>query len=169
MWTETQDAVLRELHGAGKSAAEIAAIIGGMTRNAVLGRAHRLKLPTHRAAPSKAQAKRQAKKRRNSPERFEQGKKAKRPVFNIRRPAEDILPPTVVPEPPPPPVPMANIGIMDLTSGMCRWPLGDGPYRFCGHRKWGDKVYCEYHSRIAYRPPERREQRKNERFAARTP
>ncbi|HOO50302.1 MAG TPA: GcrA family cell cycle regulator, partial [Alphaproteobacteria bacterium] len=43
-WTDERVAILKRLWGEGKTAAEIAKLIGGVTRNAVIGKAHRLKL-----------------------------------------------------------------------------------------------------------------------------
>ena len=168
LWTDEQDAVLRELHGKGKSSAEIAAVIGGVTRNAVLGRAHRLKLPPHRHAPSRGQA--SERRRRRSREKFERGKKAKKPVFKAKESPEATPAPTVVLEPSPSQrrVYVGDTDFMSLERDQCRWPLGDRPFRFCGQRKWGDKAYCAHHCRIAYQPPQKREARAHERLASRT-
>ena len=44
MWTEEKVKILRDLWGKGKTASQIAEIIGGISRNAVIGKAHRLNL-----------------------------------------------------------------------------------------------------------------------------
>ena len=43
-WTDGKVAILKELWGKGKTASQIAEVIGGMSRNAVIGKAHRLNL-----------------------------------------------------------------------------------------------------------------------------
>ena len=43
-WTEEKVSLLKKLWGSGKTASQIAEIIGGISRNAVIGKAHRLNL-----------------------------------------------------------------------------------------------------------------------------
>ena len=49
-WTDERVSLLKKLWGEGKTAAEIASTLGGVTRNAVIGKAHRLKL-SNRMSP----------------------------------------------------------------------------------------------------------------------
>ncbi len=54
-----------------------------------------------------------------------------------------------------------GLSVVDLNDHTCRWPLGDGPYTFCGAptalSPFGWKVYCTEHNAIAYRPFERKD------------
>jgi GcrA cell cycle regulator len=104
--------------------------------------------------------------KRNTAAKFEKGTPAKKPVFKIKRAPEEILPPTIVPEPPPLSA-MLKVGILGLKNGMCKWPIGDGPFTFCGRKQKPGKVYCEGHCQIAYQPVQKREARNNERLATR--
>ncbi|MFC3267173.1 GcrA family cell cycle regulator, partial [Camelimonas abortus] len=73
---------------------------------------------------------------------------------------------------PPPPVVAADpaaapesqrVTIMELRENMCRWPMGDptsADFCFCGNRTTPGVPYCDFHSRIAYQPPERRRDRR---------
>jgi len=56
-----------------------------------------------------------------------------------------------------------NISLLSLTDQMCKWPIGDPqmePFHFCGHKNWNSMPYCEYHSRLAYQPADRRRDRR---------
>lgn len=53
------------------------------------------------------------------------------------------------------PVPLM-IGLMDLTDTTCRYPIGDGPFVFCGHEKQAGSSYCPGHHALCYVPPEER-------------
>lgn len=131
-WTPDRDATLIRLRTDGFSAGEIAHELGdGITRNAVLGRAHRLKLPSTKPAPSA---------------------KPPRPRHRIRqRPALPIEPTC------PPEADCEPIGLIDLTATTCRWPVTDAaPWLFCG-RGTADlpsgRPYCRTHRRRAQRVP----------------
>jgi len=137
-WTEEKVTVLRQYWGSGKSASEIAEMIGGMSRNAVIGKAHRLGL-AGRPSPIK--------------------EKKARP-----KPAAVL---TAAPATPRarPPVAAANVvelqpgggaTILSLTERMCRWPHGDPKkpgFRFCGKSATPGGPYCADHLRMAYQPP----------------
>lgn len=150
-WTEDRVAVLSKLWAEGLSASQIATKLGGVTRNAVIGKVHRLGL-SGRAKPS-----RPARPRTKSAATAR--KKSTRPA--IRRAA-----PRVAPAPPPPPPieakPMANgefATILTITDHMCKWPIGDpskNDFRFCGRKTDPEEPYCLAHSRVAYQPSRRR-------------
>jgi len=169
-WTEERVALLRRLWEDGQSASKIAAQLGGVTRNAVIGKVHRLGLAG----------------------RVKSGEDA--PIVALK-PAEPEKPAIVAaaPEPavvvshrPAPefpqaaaPVPVAasasepaaiavskRVTIMDLRESMCRWPLGDPTtpeFRFCGARSITGLPYCTHHAEIAYQPAT---ERKRDRRAA---
>ena len=152
-WTEDRVEILTKLWAEGLSASQIALKLGGVTRNAVIGKVHRLGL-SGRAKPSnpakkKARAKTTARKRQT---RLPSAPRAPRPA--------------VRPRPAPPPIealPMADgrfATILTITEHMCKWPIGDpstSEFRFCG-RKTEDKdePYCLAHSSVAYQASRRR-------------
>ncbi len=141
-WTEEKVAVLRQYWGSGKSASEIAEIIGGMSRNAVIGKAHRLGL-AGRPSPIK--------ERKVKP-------KQPAPLANGT--------PTPAPAQPAPKAPVDNVvellpgggaTILSLTERMCRWPHGDPKqpgFRFCGKPAVEGTSYCAEHLKMAYQPPQ---------------
>ena len=55
-----------------------------------------------------------------------------------------------------------KVSLLALNDTMCKWPEGDPGtegFHFCGHRNWNGLPYCEYHSRLAYQPVDRRRDR----------
>jgi GcrA cell cycle regulator len=151
-WTDDRITTLNQLWSAGFSASQIAQRIGGVTRNAVIGKVHRLGLPG-RATTSRH--------RRSSPRRASVpsvgrgiARRPPRPVFRIpsrRTPMKPKL--RALPElGPAPPIP---ITVQTLTGRTCRWPEGDPKtpeFHFCGRRKTQVEVpYCDHHRAIAFR------------------
>ena len=150
-WTDDRVEILTKLWAEGLSASQIAKQLGGVTRNAVIGKVHRLGL-SGRAKPSNP-AKKKARKtvNRTRVTRAPSAPRAPRPV--------------VQPRPAPPPIealPMADgrfATILTITDHMCKWPIGDpstSEFRFCG-RKTDDKdePYCKAHSSVAYQASRR--------------
>ena len=107
-WTEERVAQLRQLWGNGKSASEIAEILGGVSRNAVIGKAHRLEL-SGRPSPIK----------RRDGEDEEEGV-ATTTVAAEAPPAVEKVPAKPVPE-----RKSGGATILNLTERMCKWPIGD--------------------------------------------
>ena len=150
-WTDERVALLRRLWEDGQSASKIAAQLGGVTRNAVIGKVHRLGLAGRVTAGEDGQA---------------AGQAATAPVVEAEAPEPvAILAHRPAPDfPAPPPVPAAEpvqlavsqrVTIMDLRESMCRWPLGDPTtpeFRFCGARSITGLPYCTHHAEIAYQP-----------------
>jgi len=154
-WTDERVETLKKLWLDGLSASQIAKQLGGVTRNAVIGKVHRLGL-SGRAAPSQPA----------------------RPVFKAPRPARPAA--TTVPiarraaptaEPPPvvsvaepasaatalaPRVEERGVAtVLTLGAHMCKWPIGDpssDEFSFCGRRSSEDGPYCIEHARVAYQP-----------------
>jgi len=151
-WTEDRVEVLTKLWAEGLSASQIAKQLGGVTRNAVIGKVHRLGL-SGRAKPS-------------NPAKKKARKTAAR-TRTTRAPSAPRRPRPVVQAPPAPPpieaLPMADgrfATILTITDHMCKWPIGDpstSEFRFCG-RKTDDKdePYCKAHSSVAYQASRRR-------------
>jgi GcrA cell cycle regulator len=154
-WTEDRVEVLTKLWAEGLSASQIAKQLGGVTRNAVIGKVHRLGL-SGRAKPSNP-AKKAARKTATTARA-----RVTRAPSAPRKPRQAVA----AAPPPPPPIeakPMANgkyATMMTIRDHMCKWPIGDpgqSEFRFCG-RKTEDKdePYCTAHSRVAYQPSRRR-------------
>jgi GcrA cell cycle regulator len=145
------------------------------TRNAVLGRSHRLKITTSRAEENKrrarvAKAKRDAKPKVARPQPSLPGpitsqiKPGDSEIYTVTR--KPTLSPRTAPVPYIPPAKiqcdaLGGVTILELRDRHCRWPMGDPSkpeFRFCGKRKAG-KTYCAGHAAIAYIPPEQRKRR----------
>lgn len=153
-WTEDRVEILSKLWAEGLSASQIAKQLGGVTRNAVIGKVHRLGL-SGRATPSRP-AKRKVATPRNT-----QTAAPKAPALRKPRPAAPVYTP-----PPPPPLEaklMPNgefATILTITESTCKWPIGDPStedFRFCGRNTDANSgPYCSAHSSVAYQPARRR-------------
>tara|TARA_A200000113_G_scaffold59645_1_gene50973 strand:+ start:999 stop:1562 length:564 start_codon:yes stop_codon:yes gene_type:complete len=151
-WTEDRVAILKKLWGEGKTAAEIAKELGGVTRNAVIGKAHRLKL-SNRVSP------------------IQQNKKPAPKV--VATTAPKVLAANTAPkerkvstpanmDAPAPKLPSSknkgpkiggNIPLADLKPNECRWADGDPKeedFGFCGCKTLPGLPYCAEHAKIAY-------------------
>lgn len=139
-WTDDRVALLKKLWGEGKTAAEIAKELGGVTRNAVIGKAHRLKL-SNRVSPiqqNKKPAPVKTPANTQSPPATSAKKKAQ-----LVREADDKR---------------TRIPLTALQNGECRWPLGDPReknFGFCGAEGLPGLPYCLEHSQSAYQPATR--------------
>jgi GcrA cell cycle regulator len=157
-WTDERVELLKKLWGEGLSASQIAGRIGGVTRNAVIGKVHRLglsgrattsRMKTHRPRPRMANAKRIAAK----PRYGQIGNPALRALYQPE--AEPYVPPAeeLV-------IPLAERKtIQTLGECNCRWPIGDpqlADFHFCGKTKVPGLPYCEFHARRAFQPPQAR-------------
>lgn len=129
-WTDERVALLKQLWGEGKTAAEIAKALGeGVTRNAVIGKAHRLKLSS-RLSPIQQNTKKPAKAEVSAPAPVKKQAAVKQPIFKGK-----------------------GIKLEDLEARMCRWPSGDPQeedFSFCGCDTVAGLPYCEEHARVAY-------------------
>jgi GcrA cell cycle regulator len=153
-WTDERVETLKKLWLDGLSASQIAKHLGGVTRNAVIGKVHRLGL-SGRAAPSQPT----------------------RPAFKAPRPARPAttaVPVARRPAPASPERPSAGTApsppvtaiverveergvatVLTLGAHMCKWPIGDpssDEFTFCGRRSDEGHPYCVEHARIAYQP-----------------
>ena len=135
-WTDERVALLKRLWGEGKTAAEIAKELGGVTRNAVIGKAHRLKL-SGRVSPIQQNTKKAAKK-------TETKKTAKKIQVVKNKPS---IPETTVK------VDGKRYDLAELKGNMCRWPIGDprdDDFGFCGDKILTGLPYCAEHGKVAY-------------------
>jgi GcrA cell cycle regulator len=175
-WTDERVELLRQLWLDGRSASQISAELGlGVTRNAVIGKVHRLGLSGRAKSTSPA-----APRVRQRPAPTPRAPMASRPsggggghavrgntalAYSIdtaieARPQfhEDVV------------VPMSlRVTIVELKEAMCRWPLGDPTtteFRYCGIQSTGTGPYCTHHGRMAYQPvQDRRRERERDRRA----
>jgi GcrA cell cycle regulator len=141
-WTEERVDLLKQLWGEGKTAAEIAKALGeGVTRNAVIGKAHRLKLSS-RVSPIQQAAKKPVKS--EAPKVKKMQPVIKRSVFKGK-----------------------GVSMAELGNGMCRWPNGDprdAEFNFCGCQAVPGLPYCEEHAQLAYQVSSRSRKLKAEDF-----
>jgi GcrA cell cycle regulator len=156
-WTDERVELLKKLWAEGLSASQIAAQLGGVTRNAVIGKVHRLNL-SGRAKPTSSTP-RPRKPRSPSPQRHSRTYVSGNTALKVhaqpqpRRataamPIEDLVVPISL-----------KVSLLALTDQMCKWPIGDPSaedFHFCGHRNFNAMPYCEYHSRLAYQPANER-------------
>lgn len=142
-WSEEQISRLRALWAEGHSTAEIGRRMG-VSKNAVVGKAHRLNLTARpspiRRLPGQATAPRVPRPA---------------PVRAIDRPAplRSFTVVGAVPPPPPPPRPVAPPPPPRLSNAACCWPIGEpgkAGFRFCAERALAGKPYCEAHAAQAY-------------------
>ena len=139
---------LKKLWADGRSASEIAALLGEVTRNAVIGKVHRLGLAGRKTTS------RQPAPRRTSPRRNGSGRAGLR-----QAPARFVRPASPLPPAPPPPVAALMLPLRQLRADQCRWPIGDPKedgFGFCGCQKAPGVPYCGHHAAIAYNPAARR-------------
>jgi GcrA cell cycle regulator len=162
-WTDERVELLKKLWSDGLSASQIAAELGGITRNAVIGKVHRLGLSgraksTSSAAPRPRRA-RSATHMLRIGRPVIRGNTALAHAYEIEE-AEPELIQNIIP-----------IGqrrtILELNEQTCRWPVGDPgstDFFFCGGNAVAGLPYCAFHSRIAYQPPsDRRRDRRTPR------
>ncbi len=148
-WTDDRVEILSKLWAEGLSASQIATKLGGVTRNAVIGKVHRLGL-SGRVKP---------KRKTKAPAARTTVTARKRPQVKRRT--------TARPAPTPPPIPLKAkplpngefATILTITEHLCKWPLGDptsSDFRFCGRGTDKGEPYCKSHAQLAYQPSRRR-------------
>lgn len=157
-WTEERVETLKKLWTEGLSASQIAGRLGDVTRNAVIGKVHRLGL-SGRATTSRIKTVRPRKRVARV------GSKQSRPLrFGAPRtnfqggptpPSEQSFELAEELE-----IPMEERKyIPTLTESCCRWPIGDpthDDFHFCGKDKVNGMPYCEFHARRAFQPAQQR-------------
>lgn len=156
-WTDERVEKLRNLWSEGWSASEIARVLGpDFTRNAVIGKVHRLNLQKRATRVSRVLgAPRIAKTKRQREARVAR-MKSWTPKLPPAMPTH-ALPAEPLVEPPP-----LMLSIMDLTFTTCRWPIGDPKqpgFGFCGHPVADGAPYCNFHKSVAFHKPGKWEHR----------
>lgn len=164
-WTDERVEKLKRLWSEGLSASQIAAQLGGVSRNAVIGKVHRLSLPGRAKAGGTVATGRSATKRTTSAPRA--------PNYASRvttRTVARAVGATVLKEEIEVDsfqemeyVPAGNVvvpisrrlALTELTERTCKWPVGDPlkeDFHFCGCDSPDSSPYCSYHARLAYQP-----------------
>tara|TARA_S200000501_G_C20324998_1_gene526134 strand:- start:53 stop:547 length:495 start_codon:yes stop_codon:yes gene_type:complete len=144
-WTEEKVAKLKELWGKGNTASQIAEIIGGISRNAVIGKAHRLNL----SAKIKTRTATSNQNFENSLDeknvRIKRGRKSKFRSLIIEKNFEPENPKQ----------------LEELDENSCKWPVGhpnEKSFYFCGRTSLKDFSYCKLHLLYAYQPKGKKEE-----------
>jgi GcrA cell cycle regulator len=155
-WTDERVELLKKLWSDGLSASQIAAEIGSVTRNAVIGKVHRLGLSGRgKAKAAPPQRSRKATRTPSAPSPISQSA-PRSSVILAPAPEVPAAEPDVQEVEQDVAIPMSErVTIMDLRESMCRWPMGDPTkpeFRFCGARAVAGLPYCAHHARVAYQP-----------------
>ena len=143
-WNDQKVNKLKELWGKGNTASQIAEIIGGISRNAVIGKAHRLNLSAKiktRAATSNQSFENSQIEKNNNPKL---GRKSKFKSLIIEKDFEPENPKQ----------------LEELDENSCKWPIGhpnEKSFYFCGRTSLKDFSYCKLHLLYAYQPKGKKE------------
>lgn len=151
-WSLEMEEQLKKLWADGLSCSQIAKKIGGVSRNAVIGKVHRLGL-SGRANPARPTLPKRGRTKALSAPKSHSGGGSRRRAKVLPAPEPVKLPD---------PEPMDNgefANVLTIKDSMCKWPIGDPSepgFRFCGHRATGPSPYCEAHQQIAFAEPKKR-------------
>ena len=143
-WTDEKVEKLKELWGSGSTASQIAEIIGGISRNAVIGKAHRLNLSAKiktRTATSNQNFENSLEVKNNQ---LKKGRKSKFKSLIIEKDFEPEKPKQ----------------LEELDENSCKWPIGhpdEKSFYFCGRSSLKDFSYCKLHLLYAYQPKGKKE------------
>ena len=144
-WTEEKVTKLKELWGKGNTASQIAEIIGGISRNAVIGKAHRLnlsaKIKTRTAASNQNFDS-------STNEKNIQSRKGRKSRFKSLLIEKDFEPENPK-------------QLEELDENSCKWPIGhpdEESFYFCGRSSLKDFSYCKLHLLYAYQPKGKKEE-----------
>lgn len=175
-WTDERVERLKKLWADGLSASQIAAQLGGVSRNAVIGKVHRLNLPGRAKSGGQAAARtKRTTAAPRAPNYASRGQTSTNAVsrssmgggasaggatalkqdFEVNtalaldtRPVQDVV------------VPISRrLSLIELSERTCKWPIGDPlqeGFHFCGNDAGEAAPYCTYHSRLAFQPSSER-------------
>jgi len=147
-WNEEKVAKLKELWGKGSTASQIAEIIGGISRNAVIGKAHRLNLSSKIKTRNSSSTQNFQNNVEENNSKQGRGRKNKFQSLIIEKDFEPENPKK----------------LEELDESSCKWPIGhpeEQSFYFCGRSSLKDFSYCKLHLLYAYQPKGRREEPTN--------
>ena len=148
MWTEEKVKILKDLWGKGKTASQIAEIIGGISRNAVIGKAHRLNLS--------AKLKNKNFKENKPPKDFNSSNLESK-NFGKKRLTRSRFKSLLIEKDFEPENPKQ---LEELDEDSCKWPIGhpnENTFYFCGRKSLKDFSYCKLHLLYAFQPKGKKE------------
>ncbi len=164
-WTDDRVEMLTKLWAEGLSASQIATRMGGVTRNAVIGKVHRLGL-SGRGRPTRATRTKTVKQKPSMPH-------APRTPMPVVGNTALKTTPEAAPEPEAKvePAPLREVEIpagerrtiLTLNEHTCKWPIGDPGdrnFHFCGRKSETAMPYCKDHAAVAYQPNHDRRRKK---------
>jgi len=139
-WNDEKVAKLRELWGKGNTASQIAEIIGGISRNAVIGKAHRLNLSAKIKTRASSNTNNNFRSNnQNNIDKLSRGRKSRFKSLIIEKDFEPENPKQ----------------LEELDENSCKWPIGhpnEKSFYFCGRTSLKDFSYCKLHLLYAYQP-----------------
>ena len=144
-WNDEKVAKLKELWGKGSTANQIAEIIGGLSRNAVIGKAHRLNLSSKIKTRNSISSQKFDDHSEENNIRKKPGRKAKFKSLIIEKDFEPENPKK----------------LEELDESSCKWPVGhpeEESFYFCGRSSLKDFSYCKLHLLYAYQPKGKKEE-----------
>tara|TARA_B110001450_G_scaffold186305_1_gene174311 strand:- start:681 stop:1181 length:501 start_codon:yes stop_codon:yes gene_type:complete len=144
-WNDEKVNKLKELWGKGNTASQIAEIIGGISRNAVIGKAHRLNLSAKIKTRTATSSKNFDSSLEDSNNKSKRGRKSKFRSLIIEKDFEPENPKQ----------------LEELDEGSCKWPIGhpdEKKFYFCGRSSLKDFSYCKLHLLYAYVPKGKKEE-----------
>ena len=148
-WNEEKVTKLKELWGKGSTASQIAEIIGGISRNAVIGKAHRLNLSSKIKTRNASTSQNFDNNSEQDSSKIRQTKKSKFKSMLIEKDFEPENPKK----------------LEELDESSCKWPVGhpeEQSFYFCGRSSLKDFSYCKLHLLYAYQPKGKKEEATND-------
>ena len=144
-WNEEKVEKLKELWGKGSTASQIAEIIGGISRNAVIGKAHRLNLSSKIKTRNTLSSQKLDNNLEENNSQQKQSRKSKFKSLLIEKDFEPENPKK----------------LEELDESSCKWPVGhpeEDSFYFCGRSSLKDFSYCKLHLLYAYQPKGKKEE-----------
>ena len=144
-WNEERVKKLKELWGKGSTASQIAEIIGGISRNAVIGKAHRLNLSSKIKTRNASSSQNFDNSSDENSSKQKRGRKSKFQSLIIEKDFEPENPKK----------------LEELDESLCKWPVGhpeEEKFYFCGRSSLKDFSYCKLHLLYAYQPKGKKEE-----------